>query len=87
MYPFLNSFSSSFIDSFIIVLRFFLSLIIYSFHQFLSTFLALFVSFSIYYSPMSYFLKFLPLSLKTKLRGFSPQANYTDRATAACRRS
>jgi hypothetical protein len=25
--------------------------------------------------------------IKTKLRGFSPQANYTDRATAACRRS
>jgi hypothetical protein len=25
--------------------------------------------------------------LKTKLRGFSPQANYTDRATSACRRS
>jgi hypothetical protein len=25
--------------------------------------------------------------LKTKLRGRSPQANYTDRATAACRRS
>jgi hypothetical protein len=25
--------------------------------------------------------------LHTKLRGFSPQANYTDRATAACRRS
>jgi hypothetical protein len=24
---------------------------------------------------------------KTKLRGFSPQVNYTDRATAACRRS
>jgi hypothetical protein len=24
---------------------------------------------------------------KTKLRGFSPQANYTDRATAACQRS
>jgi hypothetical protein len=23
----------------------------------------------------------------TKLRGLSPQANYTDRATAACRRS
>jgi hypothetical protein len=23
----------------------------------------------------------------TKLRGFSPQANYTERATAACRRS
>jgi hypothetical protein len=22
--------------------------------------------------------------IKTKLRGFSPQANYTDRATAAC---
>jgi hypothetical protein len=25
--------------------------------------------------------------LKTKLCGFSPQANYTNRATAACRRS
>jgi hypothetical protein len=24
---------------------------------------------------------------KTKLHGLSPQANYTDRATAACRRS
>jgi hypothetical protein len=24
---------------------------------------------------------------KKELRGFSPQANYTDRATAACRRS
>jgi hypothetical protein len=24
---------------------------------------------------------------KTKLHGFSPQANYTDRATVACRRS
>jgi hypothetical protein len=24
---------------------------------------------------------------KNKLRGLSPQANYTDRATAACRRS
>jgi hypothetical protein len=24
---------------------------------------------------------------KKKLRGFSPQANYTDQATAACRRS
>jgi hypothetical protein len=25
--------------------------------------------------------------LKKKLHGLSPQANYTDRATAACRRS
>jgi hypothetical protein len=25
------------------------------------------------------------LKLKTKLHGLSPQANYTDRATAACR--
>jgi hypothetical protein len=25
--------------------------------------------------------------IKTKLHGFGPQANYTDRATAACRRS
>jgi hypothetical protein len=24
---------------------------------------------------------------QNKLRGFSPQANYTDRATATCRRS
>jgi hypothetical protein len=30
--------------------------------------------------------KFLTLKI-TKLRGFSPQANYTDRATAATRRS
>jgi hypothetical protein len=29
----------------------------------------------------------LPLKKKTKLRCRSPQANYTDRATAACRRS
>jgi hypothetical protein len=27
------------------------------------------------------------LKKETKLRGFSLQANYTDRATAACRRS
>jgi hypothetical protein len=27
------------------------------------------------------------LKKKTKLRGLSPQANYIDRATAACRRS
>jgi hypothetical protein len=27
------------------------------------------------------------IKLKIKLRGLSPQANYTDRATAACRRS
>jgi hypothetical protein len=26
-------------------------------------------------------------AIKTELRGFSLQANYTDRATAACRRS
>jgi hypothetical protein len=26
-------------------------------------------------------------TIYTKLRGFSPQANYTERATAACRRS
>jgi hypothetical protein len=29
----------------------------------------------------------MPQQCKKKLRGFSPQANYTDRATAACRRS
>jgi hypothetical protein len=28
-----------------------------------------------------------PPPKKTKLRGLNPQANYTDRATAACRRS
>jgi hypothetical protein len=27
------------------------------------------------------------LKTKTKLHGLSPRANYTDRATAACRRS
>jgi hypothetical protein len=31
--------------------------------------------------------KVLEKKKKTKLRGLSPQANYTDRATAACRRS
>jgi hypothetical protein len=30
---------------------------------------------------------FLSYETKTKLRGLSPQANSTDRATAACRRS
>jgi hypothetical protein len=28
-----------------------------------------------------------PKFIKTKLSGLSPRANYTDRATAACRRS
>jgi hypothetical protein len=32
-------------------------------------------------------MDFSILLLKTKVRGFSLQANYTDRATAACRRS
>jgi hypothetical protein len=30
---------------------------------------------------------FLRMSNKKKLRGFSPPTNYTDRATATCRRS
>jgi hypothetical protein len=30
---------------------------------------------------------FLPKNKTNKLHGLSPQANYTDRATAACRRS
>jgi hypothetical protein len=34
-----------------------------------------------------YYDSILQLASKTKLRGFSPQANYTDPATAACRRS
>jgi hypothetical protein len=29
----------------------------------------------------------LNTKIKNKLRGLSPRANYTDRATAACRRS
>jgi hypothetical protein len=33
-----------------------------------------------------YITEYEPIST-TKLRGLSPQANYTDRATAACRRS
>jgi hypothetical protein len=36
--------------------------------------------------PLKRRLTFTGLT-KTKLRGRSPQANYTDRATAACRRS
>jgi hypothetical protein len=34
-----------------------------------------------------YIMCFHLILLKKKLRGFSPQANYTDRATAACRQS
>jgi hypothetical protein len=34
-----------------------------------------------------FFVIILKKKLPIKLRGFSPQANYTDRATAACRRS
>jgi len=33
------------------------------------------------------FCRFLKLKTKTKLRGLSPRANYTDRAAAAGRRS
>jgi hypothetical protein len=29
----------------------------------------------------------IPIAAKIKLRGLSPRANYTDRATTACRRS
>jgi hypothetical protein len=36
---------------------------------------------------LMFILKNYIYKLKTKLRGFSPQANYTDQATAACRRS
>jgi hypothetical protein len=51
--------------------------------------------FSILVSPIlrecsNYHALSLSLSLslsKTKLQGLSPRANYTDRATAACRRS
>jgi hypothetical protein len=32
-------------------------------------------------------VEYIKNNKKIKLRGFSPQANYTDRATAACRRS
>jgi hypothetical protein len=35
--------------------------------------------------PLRY--TYSPLTLKKKLHGLSPRANYTDRATAACRRS
>jgi hypothetical protein len=44
-----------------------------------------------YVAPGAYATKFYGIHVhvltKTKLRGFSPQANYTDQATAACRRS
>jgi hypothetical protein len=45
----------------------------------------------IYYVSISNIFMWIPMwsvvHYKTKLRGFSLQANYTDRATAACRRS
>jgi hypothetical protein len=37
--------------------------------------------------PLKIATRGLNISSANKLRGFSPQANYTDRATAACRRS
>jgi hypothetical protein len=37
--------------------------------------------------PVNKQMSMQPLKKITKLRGRSPQANYTDRATAACRRS
>jgi hypothetical protein len=36
---------------------------------------------------MAQFNTKLPSKVKLKLHGLSPRANYTDRATAACRRS
>jgi hypothetical protein len=39
-----------------------------------------------FWIPISSLKKFIFPS-KSKLHGFSPQANYTDQATAACRRS
>jgi hypothetical protein len=39
------------------------------------------------YFSVPLFFPYLFLNVLKKLRGFSPQANYTDRATAACRRS
>jgi hypothetical protein len=40
-----------------------------------------------YFIKHSSYRKIFVITIKKKLRGFSPQANYTDRATAACRRS
>jgi hypothetical protein len=37
--------------------------------------------------PQLLLMAFLPPTLKIKLRGLSPRTNYTDRETAACRRS
>jgi hypothetical protein len=34
-----------------------------------------------------YNLLYISLASKTKIRGFSPQANYTDQAIAACRQN
>jgi hypothetical protein len=39
------------------------------------------------YSELMSVLLSRPLKQKKKLHGLSPRANYTDRATAACRRS
>jgi hypothetical protein len=48
----------------------------------------LLISYSIIAVAPRFLNIFLNLTLeKEKLRAFSPQANYTDRATAACRRS
>jgi hypothetical protein len=46
-----------------------------------------FVAISDFPSSQKYLIENLPTSLLTNSVTFSPQANYTDRATAACRRS
>jgi hypothetical protein len=43
---------------------------------------------SVYKALIGWMIDALKIGIKkTKLRGLSPRANYTDRATAACRRS
>jgi hypothetical protein len=44
-------------------------------------------NFHIFISSRPALVPFQPHKTKTKLHGLSPRANYTDRATAACRRS
>jgi hypothetical protein len=41
----------------------------------------------VYYKDVKLMFRYILKQNKNKLRGLSPQANYTDRETAACRRS
>jgi hypothetical protein len=65
--------------------RWFLTLLIFDPEDGSDTFLRNVCSYTDYTAPED--VNFQCIQTNYKLRGLSPRANYTDRATAACRRS